>query len=713
MKLINLIFIVVSINLISYEVSTTAIGDVEEVYTLFMNIWTRVDEGIKEANTGEKPKYQATPFGDKTSSMLEAMIDKVDEISVQLEAINNRVMEKLQELQDDIKAIPDKVLKDQLLTQLSHLVKSIKTSYKEVKKLGNKRITKGKARFIIDNFDERTTKERCDKRNSPQQFIYQLYLTLISTEIIGYSALAYGFGVNELLNPDEKADIEIETVIDDIVDRIYRYSLAFSKAIPKLSSHFRTCDNPGTHKRDVTFTEFSGLYQKVLLSEYTMRHNDSLLCENWCEYSESANSRCYGRPSPRSNLITEPERSTPWINQVPKNIWSCTTNLNCAGKIHSCRSMKAVRYCMDKNYTHRRYKYIGNTENNDRWGQWTSDCEVYDYWDSIKVTRFDYCLYCLCTCDDDTWKAPFAVNVVSLLPSRSNTSNNMVVTGMRIKVHDKILHIQVKQGEIIDNYHILPHKLRKNTQKGMKAKRVENWIRLPSMHEDVRNARRYNSSQNLREDVDFVAWHWNDNAFNLDEVSIPPGRVLTGVKFGLITLKEGNKKKRIQVEAESMEYDHTTGKLIQNTELWTKPELKNHDTELYFEKDLPINSDQPTILDSQTNQYVIPSISDEWKDAGQSVLPFFDAQTVGCRPEAPLGGIGFHHRGAAKESEDSGFLGLTAHTVDYSSYLRTSAEKYAEMRGLKDDDQEDKNNKQGDDDYDQSHDDAYVLYNDD
>ncbi|KAF7993976.1 hypothetical protein HCN44_011245 [Aphidius gifuensis] len=236
MKLINLIFIVVSINLISYEVSTTAIGDVEEVYTLFMNIWTRVDEGIKEANTGEKPKYQATPFGDKTSSMLEAMIDKVDEISVQLEAINNRVMEKLQELQDDIKAIPDKVLKDQLLTQLSHLVKSIKTSYKEVKKLGNKRITKGKARFIIDNFvrkkieaelikisyiilpeesfdrnlltlminlesDERTTKERCDKRNSPQQFIYQLYLTLISTEIIGYSALAYGFGVNELLNP--------------------------------------------------------------------------------------------------------------------------------------------------------------------------------------------------------------------------------------------------------------------------------------------------------------------------------------------------------------------------------------------------------------------------------------------------------------------------------------------------------------------------------
>lgn len=45
----------------------------------------------------------------------------------------------------------------------------------------------------------------------------------------------------------------------------------------------------------------------------------------------------------------------------------------------------------------------------------------------------------------------------------------------------------------------------------------------------------------------------------------------------MVELKEGNKKKRIQVQAESMEYDHVTGKLIQCTEEWSKPDPKNHE----------------------------------------------------------------------------------------------------------------------------------------
>ncbi|XP_044006433.1 uncharacterized protein LOC122851341 [Aphidius gifuensis] len=243
MKFINLIFMLISINFISYEVSATGLGDLEEVYTLFMNIWTRVDEGIEEANTGKKPKYQATLFGDKTSSMLEALLDKVDELSVQMETMENRLMDKMQEISDAVKSVPDKVRKDQLLTKISHYIKSIKISYKEVKKLGSKKITKVKAKKIIDKYvrekitddlreifiivlpddeadeendrsllklmvtlenDEKESKERCDKKNSPQQFLYQLYLTLVSTEMIGYTSLAYGFAINELIRPGKK-----------------------------------------------------------------------------------------------------------------------------------------------------------------------------------------------------------------------------------------------------------------------------------------------------------------------------------------------------------------------------------------------------------------------------------------------------------------------------------------------------------------------------
>lgn len=44
-----------------------------------------------------------------------------------------------------------------------------------------------------------------------------------------------------------------------------------------------------------------------------------------------------------------------------------------------------------------------------------------------------------------------------------------------------------------------------------------------------------------------------------------------GVKFGLVELDEGPRKRRLQIQAESMEYDFTSGELIQGTEEWTTP----------------------------------------------------------------------------------------------------------------------------------------------
>lgn len=50
-----------------------------------------------------------------------------------------------------------------------------------------------------------------------------------------------------------------------------------------------------------------------------------------------------------------------------------------------------------------------------------------------------------------------------------------------------------------------------------------------------------------------------------------------GVKFGLIKLDNGPDKRRIQIQAESMEYNYTSGELVQGTEEWTKPSSDNHE----------------------------------------------------------------------------------------------------------------------------------------
>lgn len=55
--------------------------------------------------------------------------------------------------------------------------------------------------------------------------------------------------------------------------------------------------------------------------------------------------------------------------------------------------------------------------------------------------------------------------------------------------------------------------------------------------------------------------------------------------------------------------------------------------------DTPEKSRKPTNIDSNTKQFIPLKVSDLGKDEGQSVIPFFDAQTAEAIPTAPLSGI--------------------------------------------------------------------------
>lgn len=75
------------------------------------------------------------------------------------------------------------------------------------------------------------------------------------------------------------------------------------------------------------------------------------------------------------------------------------------------------------------------------------------------------------------------------------------------------------------------------------------------------------------------------------------------------------------------------------------------------------------MVTSKTNQFIRFRASDLKKDAGQSTVPFFDAQDVDGDPEFPLGGVGIIHRG---REGYGGFLAFRIYDLDFSGYLNNN-----------------------------------------
>lgn len=72
--------------------------------------------------------------------------------------------------------------------------------------------------------------------------------------------------------------------------------------------------------------------------------------------------------------------------------------------------------------------------------------------------------------------------------------------------------------------------------------------------------------------------------------------------------------------------------------------------------------DEPTkslknLPDSGPNQFIRFRRTDFRKNAGQSIVPFFDGQMIGRSEPPPLGGIGVYHRGC------KGFGGFLAFRI--------------------------------------------------
>lgn len=256
---------------------------------------------------------------------------------------------------------------------------------------------------------------------------------------------------------------------------------------------------------------------------------------------------------------------------------------------------------------------------------------------------FWHCSYCLCICDEESSRSDRYFNLREVL---TNTTTNRVLTGLRFRKVNRIIHIQVQQGELLPRGNI-------------NASSVE-WVPI----QDYRLLDR-----GIRNGIDYFTMNWTHRAIDLDDLksTLRKDQVVTGVRFRTLG-------RHLRLEVRFTEFDFNTGKLLdESTQIWVSSE--NTENSAGDQRRTPVKLKSPDIptltraasnIDSDPNQYIEFTHTDLDRDVGQTTVPFLDAQDVVSNPPVPISGLGVYHKG---QPLYGGFVGFKMFTYDFEPHI--------------------------------------------
>ncbi|XP_057333029.1 uncharacterized protein LOC130672447 [Microplitis mediator] len=300
--------------------------------------------------------------------------------------------------------------------------------------------------------------------------------------------------------------------------------------------------------------------------------------------------------------------------------------------------------CESNKGSSRRYEWFNDDQGKMYGGNIQQQCDnplksVSSYYNYYQL---HHCDYCVCTCVTNPQRGYPIVNAISFRDQVTDIGNNEVVTGVRFVKKDRMIHVQIKKG-----------KLKPQNVVGESSwKDLENFV-----HENDTGKIYVQNSQNISTECKLGTDYGHVSALNFDDVFAHEGFVVSGVRFRLANNYDDYSpptKDPIELQIRVTPFDYISGKLIDHDKThWVSPKIEVEMSSQYnFVRKLLVlnNPDNPTkspgnVIDSSEDQFIQFRASDLKKDAGQSTVPFFDAQDVEGAPEFPLGGVGIIHRG--------------------------------------------------------------------
>ncbi|XP_044585893.1 uncharacterized protein LOC123265961 [Cotesia glomerata] len=317
-------------------------------------------------------------------------------------------------------------------------------------------------------------------------------------------------------------------------------------------------------------------------------------------------------------------------------------------------------------YNHSKYHLCEKDENSSRRYEWikgkghTAYGNNYPFCDGKKKIvksiyspdQVRYCDFCMCTCIKRNPTSVHTVTAISFREQVTDITKNKVAVGVRFVESGNMIHVQIKEKDFTSN------------EAGV-------WKSLEDVYFHKLERTFYVTTHNLNfYDMKLSRDYAHPQAIAFDDLMAPKGFVVTGVRFRFAgdSAEDPKNTGLIQLQIRVTPFDYVNRKLINlNETRWIVPTYLGSRNKLDLtHPDMPTKSPL-NVIDSKTNQYAKFQTSDLVKDAGQSTMPFFDAQNVEGEIDFPLGGIGLFHRG---HEGYGGFLAFKIYDMNLSKLFQ-------------------------------------------
>ncbi|XP_041675251.1 uncharacterized protein LOC108111250 [Drosophila eugracilis] len=457
-------------------------------------------------------------------------------------------------------------------------------------------------------FYKQLSTRTCKTSQSPQQYLYSLYVDYIILELKAHALVEWSWMY--LRKRGQSGSTEEELANRGAYKR--RTPDTLSKIKDLMSQADRTvwrCD-PKRHLSGITYEEVTRLLQGYVVNEVDL--NSDGTCSRDCGYYKSAKTEgCFDNKF-------------------------CAEQPKCSGGLYDCRYVESdMEVCKSSIQSYRRYEFIQYESGlvhgkKSECSSWLSSVKSWNRW------IFQECSYCLCLCDDQVVPSGRYFN---LRPVIADVENNRVVTGLRFVKENSIFHLQIQEGRLLPL--------------GVIEESTVQWKPLES----------YTIfDNNIKKNVDFHMLTYDQRAIDLDVVKADKDLVVTGLRFHV----DGT---HLQLEAQFSKVDFQSGYLInpKETSYWMNAGNKQHRERIpLMDPQIPSKSSLESIPFSGDNQFIEFTNTGFEQDAAQSTVPFIDIQDVVSDPPVPLSGIGIYYKG---RDGYGGFLAPKLFTYDYTPYV--------------------------------------------
>lgn len=129
-------------------------SDAKDMFETFTNIVNRIDQAQTQAKTGYKgTKYDANPWGDQTSAVLDALVNKVDAISSKLDVLSDRMSARMGKIEKMITDVSYKAQLNSFTREINKASDRIHFAYGQLHTFANagKNITKRRVEYFIEH----------------------------------------------------------------------------------------------------------------------------------------------------------------------------------------------------------------------------------------------------------------------------------------------------------------------------------------------------------------------------------------------------------------------------------------------------------------------------------------------------------------------------------------------------------------------------------